>query len=391
MIGANFEKKTYSQVFMKELTDALEENLISKQEDFEKYISNRKDISNFYVMLLSVVAEAISDWYEELDSEYYSNKVEYAVGKDLDDLGILINCDRPSGTRSAVNLKFMLTRSAEEDITIPKGIIVSSQNGLSFKTQEEIFIAEGNNEAIVTALCTQKGSRKQAPADSINNIVSDLSDYLPSSTIINVTNDNSTFGGSDPFTDAEYRSLLMNWIKLNQAGNLVSYTNYLSRVDGLESYNLIPKWDGAGTVKVVLDCDDSAEIMNKVWEDLNNKVTNIESDIYITTPSKIAIDVFTTIDVNIDRINQYSKTEMEDIKAKIQTAIITYINGGIRVNGDYYKGLTIGQDFIPFQLSKFITEEVQQVQNVAFQFPEEVIEITNEEIGIVGEIEINMQ
>ena len=105
MVGVLYTKKEYPEIFMKELLNALAQNLISRQEDFERYIRNRDDISNFYVMILSVVAEAIDDLYEDLDNEYYSNKVDYAVKTDLDDLGKLINCTRPEGTRSAVKLK----------------------------------------------------------------------------------------------------------------------------------------------------------------------------------------------------------------------------------------------------------------------------------------------
>ena len=100
MVGVLYTKKEYPGIFKKELMNALEQELISRQEDFETYIANRDDISNFYVMILSVVAEAIDDLYKDLDNEYYSNKVDYAVKSDLDDLGKLINCSRPDGTRS---------------------------------------------------------------------------------------------------------------------------------------------------------------------------------------------------------------------------------------------------------------------------------------------------
>ena len=114
MVGVLYSKKEYPEIFMNELTNALAQELISRQEDFERYIKNRDDISNFYVMILSVIAEAISNVYEDIDNEYYSNKVEYAVKNDLDDLGKLINCSRPKGTRSAVKLTFTLGQTSED-------------------------------------------------------------------------------------------------------------------------------------------------------------------------------------------------------------------------------------------------------------------------------------
>lgn len=389
MAGVVYTKKEYPEIFKKELTNALLQGLISRQEDFERYIANRDDISNFYVMILSVVAEAIDNLYEDLDNEYYSNKVEYAVKTDLEDLGKLINCPRPEGTRSAVKLKFTLSQAEEEEVRIPSGILVHSTNGLTFRTSEELYYAVGETEKTITALCTVKGSRNQTSQDTIHFIETDLSDYLNVS--INVNNPSSTFGGSDPFDDADYRTLLMNWILKNQKGNLVAYTDYLERVDGLESYALIPLWDGSGTVKVILDCDDSEYIMNTVWEELHETVIEMDEDIYLTTPDKIPIDVSTVVDVNIDSVNPFSSQEMEGIKGKIMAAINRYIHGGVRVNGEYYKGLTIGMDFIPFQLARFVTEEVSLVQNMEFDFPGNVISIENDEIGVPGDISVVMR
>ena len=131
--------------------------------------------------------------------------------------------------------------------------------------------------------------------------------------------------------------------------------------------------------------------MNTVWDEVNEVTKNIDADIFLITPDKIVIDVFTTVDVNIDRVNPFSQNEMKDIKSKIIAAINRYIHGGVRVNGDYYKGLVIGQDFVPFQLAKFVTEEVPEVQNMEFTYPKEVIKIENDEIGIPGEISITMR
>ena len=48
-------------------------------------------------------------------------------------------------------------------------------------------------------------------------------------------------------------------------------------------------------------------------------------------------------------------------------------------------------DFVPFQLARFVSEEVPLVQNMEFQFPGNVITIENDEIGIPGEISVVMR
>ncbi len=389
MVGVLYSKKEYPEIFMKELQNAVLQRLISKQEEFERYIRNREDISNFYVMILSVVAEAIDDLYEDLDNEYYSNKVDYAVSSDLDDLGKLINCSRPEGTRSAVKLTFRLSKTPQEEIRIPEGILTHSDNGLSFRTSEELYFGVGEIEKTITAICTEKGSSHQVSSSSITVIDTDLSGYIDGS--ITVNNLNSSFGGSDPFIDADYRTLLKNWILKNQKGNLVAYTDYLDNVDGLESYALVRLWDGSGTLKVILDCEESDDILYEIYEGLQTVVNEVPGDIYITFPEKIPIDVSTVVDVNIDRVNPFSSGEMDDLKSKIQSAINRYIHGGLRVDGKYFKGLTIGMDFVPFQLAKFVTEEVPEVQNMEFNYPSAVITIEGDEIGVPGDVNVEMR
>ena len=389
MVGVLYTKKEYPEIFKKELLNGLEQGLISRQEDFERYIANREDISNFYVMILSVVAEAVDNLYDDLDNEYYSNKVDYAVKSDMDDLGLLLNCSRPEGTRSAVKVTFTLSQQQVDEVHIPAGIVVNSTNGLSFRTSEELYFGDGETIKTITALCTVKGSSNQTMANTVTVIESDLSDYITGS--ITVNNLSSSFGGSDPFDDADYRTLLKNWILKNQKGNLSAYEEYLENVDGLESYALAPLWDGSGTIKLILDCDESDEIMNEVWEGVNSEVIEATEDIVLATPEKIPIDVSTTVDVNIDRVNPFSEQEMGDIKSQIEAAINHYIHGGMRVNGKYYNGLTIGMDFVPFQLARFVSEEVPLVQNMEFDYPSTVITIDSDEIGVPGDITIEMR
>lgn len=68
---------------------------------------------------------------------------------------------------------------------------------------------------------------------------------------------------------------------------------------------------------------------------------------------KILIDVYATVNVDIDQINPYSDTEKEDIRSRIIQAIKVFIDGGYTVSNEYYPGLLIGEDFIPYKLGVF--------------------------------------
>jgi hypothetical protein len=153
----------------------------------------------------------------------------------------------------------------------------------------------------------------------------------------------------------------------------------------------VPNWDGSGTVKLIIDCENSAYTLNNIYDGLIKKAINIDSDIVLVEPDKIPIDIYTVIDVNIDRVNPYSQLEMKNIQNRIETAINTYINGGTRVNGEYYKGLTIGQDFVLFQLNRFVAEEVVEVQNMSFGYPKDTVNIPDDHIGVMGEVKLEIK
>jgi uncharacterized phage protein gp47/JayE len=389
-MNVQYQRKEFREVFLKMLNESLKQGLINNEADFDRFIRNRDDISNFYVMIQSIVAEAIIDVFDEIDNVYYSNKIDYSIGSDLDDLGLLLNCNRPMGTRSAVQLEFTLNYASETDILIPKGVLChSSYTGLSFKTVEDMYIAKGETDYIVTALCTVKGSKNQTKENTVNMIDTDLSQYT--SIPVQVNNPKPSYGGSDAFNDADYRTLIKNWILKKQKGNLTAYMDYLDNIDGVESYNIVPNWDGSGTVKLIIDCENSAYTLNNIYDGLIKKAINIDSDIVLVEPDKIPIDIYTVIDVNIDRVNPYSQLEMKNIQNRIETAINTYINGGTRVNGEYYKGLTIGQDFVLFQLNRFVAEEVVEVQNMSFGYPKDTVNIPDDHIGVMGEVKLEIK
>ncbi|WP_042693419.1 hypothetical protein [Methanobrevibacter oralis] len=94
--------------------------------------------------------------------------------------------------------------------------------------------------------------------------------------------------------------------------------------------------------------------------------------------------------MNIDRINPFSSSEKEIISQKIKTGIKTFIDGGYCTDGSYYQGLLIGEDFIPHKLAVFLDNEINELKSISFDFPENFIEILDEEIGVSNNITIEM-
>ena len=378
----NYEEKQYAEIFESMLQDSLEKGLISHANEFKSYIANKQDISNYYVMDKSVIAQLVAEIYKAITSVYESGKVEYAEGQDLDEIGKIVGISRPGAT-SAEAICTFTTSTIEEDINIPEGVIVSTVSGVEFQTIKPIFIAAGNTETDVAVRALVPGVSSKVIENSITRIVSEI-DYS-----LQVNNEKSSSGGRTAYTDDEYRYLLMNWMKIHLKGSLEAYEYYFSKFDGLESYKLVPNWDGGGTMKIVLD-PGTPEQLNRAYTDLQKSVVQSTEDIAMFPPVSRPIDIFATVNVDIDQINPYSSIEKEDIQARIKSACKIFIDGGYRSNGSYYPGLYLGEDFIPHKLSVFLDIEIPELKNINFSYPEDYVVIQDEEIGVANNIEIEM-
>lgn len=382
-----FNPKAYNEIFLSLLHDAYDKGLISNSEEFINYIKDKKDISNFYVMNLSVDAKSLEDTYIEENNIYLAGSPLTATGKDLDKWGELINCPRPQATHAGVEVTFYLRRSLDRDVSEPEGILISSTTGIVYKTVEELYFPAGETEVTVYCLSVEAGVEYSVIENTLTKIISNV-DNIPVG--LSCTNTNVSSRGSRTYTDEEYRDLILNWIEINLKGSDKAYQNYFARADGIDGYSIIPNWDGSGTVKIVVDPGDSYTL-NNIYDDINNLVTQETEDIVLMAPVLRPVDIHVTCNTDIDRLNPYSSKEKELIAAKIKSAIKIFINGGFLANGNYHKGVTIGEDFIPHKLGVFIDREIAELKNVVFSTPTVPLAVNNEEKCVAGDIIIEME
>ena len=71
-------------------------------------------------------------------------------------------------------------------------------------------------------------------------------------------------------------------------------------------------------------------------------------------------------------------------------SIGVFIDGGYRNDETWTNGLNIGEDFIPHKLAVFLDEEIPELKSIQFKYPEDYIEILDDEIGISNTITIEM-
>ena len=183
-------------------------------------------------------------------------------------------------------------------------------------------------------------------------------------TLKSCTNQTSSSGGNNAYTDDEYRELLLDWRKANIRGSKEAYEYFFSQCDGIDSYKLIPNWNGTGTLKVVLD-PGTPDQLRDVYAALNSDVSQFTEDISMFAPEPVPIDIYAICNVDIDMINPYSSVEKEAIRSRIVDAVKLYIDGDV----EKYSGLGIGVDFIPYKLGVFLSELVPELKDITFKYP----------------------
>ena len=357
MRTVNYKEKDYDELFLEMMEDAYEYNLVSTDERFLDYIKNREDIENNYCLFLSVYAFENNKIYEDMTSLYNSNDIDKCYGQDLDILGNNLGIPRPQARKSSVELTFYLQNSLEYDFTIPSGTIVTTDGGTAYYTVEDAVIIRGQLQTNVTAYSSYSGYNTRVDRRTLTN--------CNLQGIRAVTNLKGSSGGRGAYTDEEYRRLIKNWVYSHIKGTKEAYELFFSYYDGIDSYRIIPLWDGAGTIKVIVDPSNDW-IINDIQEKLFENVYLLDDDVYVTGAKKRRIDINVNVNVDIDNFVYYSVEQREMIAERVANAIELYIDGGYRRNGRYHTGLLIGQDLVPFQLGIFISEEVPEVRSVDF-------------------------
>ena len=379
----NYRERQYPEIFEEMLNDSLEKGLISHAEEFKDYIANNQDISNYYVMDKSVIALMIHKLYKSLTSVYESGKVEYAEGEDLDAIGETLGLPRPQASHAEVQVVFTISTILDDPIDIDTGVKVSTASGIEYVTLEKIYIPPGYTSTTVTARAVEPGVKSKIVENQITKLVSNLRQNF------RVNNPKTSKGGAEAYTDDEYRYLLMNWTKIYIKGSAEAYEYYFANFDGIDSYKIIPNWDRSGTIKCILDPGYPTQL-EKAYNDLQNKVTQATEDISLFKPTDHQIDIYATVNVDIDRITPYSENEKRDISSRVEKSIKTFIDGGYRSNNSYYPGLALGEDFIPHKLAVFLDVEIPELKNINFAYPTEPVTISDEEIGVSNNITIEM-
>lgn len=352
------EARNERQILRDMLSKAEDKELIQTSTELINAIENGERTENQYVLDLATHAYIFAQYEGYLKAGYDNLYVNTAVGESLDRLGLLLNVTRYPATPATVTVEVEMEISTGTDTVIPKGTVVvtSNQGGVytDYVTSEAVTILANTTTATVQAECVDLGYGPVLDVGAVQGLVIDPS------TTISATNTERGTPGRDIEEDDHYRQRILNWASATQIGSKTYIENYLYNYDGITSFNLIPQFNGIGTLKIVVDAP-------------SNLLDTISNDVYENCMliSDVPPTVIRPTYVDMEYLYVYLKNADADqthyeLDTMVMAQIKVYVDGGTTRSGHSYSGLAVGESFEPSKCVQFLLSEFPELSNIYF-------------------------
>lgn len=351
------KNRTETEILLDMLEDSQRKGLITKNEETMQKIRDGQLTENQYVIFLSIYAY-VHAILEELEYNIYKNTdLNTAEGEGLDRIGIIINVARYPSQSARVELSIDGLFQSDEPVTIPSGTVVlfnddGQRDAGLYQTVEDVYLPVGTSTATVLAECTEIGYRRAVVEGTVNG--------LEGFGTFRVTNEEAGTTGRNIEEDDEYRERIRAWASKNTIGTRACIEDYLDHYDGLDSYNLIPRYDGVGTLKIV--CDTLESLLPLIEEGVQENCMNFtDAQVVCVLPEQYVLQSL-VLYVH-PRQTSLAQSE-EELKQRILSQVDVFVDGGYDNSGQSWQGLRIGQDFAPSELVSYLQVQFPELSNI---------------------------
>ena len=208
---------------------------------------------------------------------------------------------------------------------LPKGSQFATQSGVLFETIESVTV-QGTSTVKVQAVVAGVTSNVMAQAISV------IPMSIPG--ILSVSNAEPMQDGFESETDEELRTRYLNHVRNpGTSGNINHYYEWAMSVAGVGGAKIIPTWNGAGTVKVIIVNTEykeaSTDIINKVQAYIE-RVRPMGAIVTVKTvePSVVSIGIRPEGAFKIDVFKELVKAYFVDLAHQVitgnQTVKVSY-------------------------------------------------------------------
>lgn len=194
--------------------------------------------------VISAMALELCNCYHSIAALLPMFYLDASSGEYIDQQAAAVAITRKTGTRASCSITFTGTDGA----AVPAGAIYYSQTGLAYTLNAAVTLTAGTATGTLTA--ENVGDVYNISA---GEIVSALNNY---SGVTGYANGAAT-GGTDAETDTGLLSRYLNQMRrAATSGNPYHYQRWAESVDGVGAARIVSKWNGPGTVKVILASGD---------------------------------------------------------------------------------------------------------------------------------------
>lgn len=371
--------RTERDIVLEMIEKANKDGPIRTNEDIIINVKEGKQTENQYVQDFSVHAMPLADLEQKNYDNYTNSNVATARGQALDNFGDLVHVARYNAQPLVVEVRLDAGVVLSSAVTVPAGTVVLLQDvyddvPYDFRTVEDVTVNAGMQTASVFAESSILGYRGSLPAGAVVG--------LQGFANLSATNVSESSEGRDVEEDEEYRLRLRDcWSQVLIRGSREMIEDYLSRYEGIDSYNLIPRFDGVGTLKIV--CDTTASLLPRISEDVYNECMLLTDNPPVCVLPEQTNLASLTLNITFGDAGSGSLTE-DEFKQLVAEQVKVFVQGGIRRNGDSYKGLRIGEDFVPSQLIQYLFDEFPELINIVPSSLSVVSVADNHKFGITS-------
>lgn len=334
--------RTENEILSLMIQDAQQSNLISVSDNVIEQALNGTNTENQYLLDLATHAYILSLFTQDLQEIYDGTDISTARGNQLDIMGNLVNVPRIPGQPGRVSLDLWLDVASDMEVYIPAGtrLLIDNlvlESYIEYTTDTEVIIPAGSTTGVVTASSNVVAFQTELPPESVLG--------LEGYPLVNVLNSARGTSGRNIESDDDYRRRILLWPLKAQRGSKSCLDAYLSSYDGVIQYKLLPRYDGVGTLKIILNC------LSSIIDDVAD---GVNENCMLFTDEQVVCEEYTPVDITVDVVvttsNDSWNATGQEVLAMVRDHTLSYVNGGRLRQGGETLGLGIGEELNISQL-----------------------------------------
>jgi uncharacterized phage protein gp47/JayE len=277
---------------------------------------DKREGSVVYDMLAPAAIE-FAQTYIEMDNVLDLGFAESTYGEFLDRKVLEQGLVRKEAIKAVGEITFV----GPEDLEIPLGTRVTTEDDISFLTTESVTV--NNGSATAAAEAEVGGVDGNVSAGTVTN--TDLSEVEG---IISATNAKDFSGGVDEESDETLYARYLEFVQRPiTSGNKYQYELWAKEIQGIAVATCYPLWNGPGTVKLVVVNNDNRSPAQSVIDEVAEHIEEVRpvgADVTVVGVTEITIDVAATITPND---SSDTSTIRDSVMEHVETYLKTFTTG----------------------------------------------------------------